>query len=141
MARPSLGSHDYIVTAVSSPVMSQDKIIYYYFLSTVDTFSLALIFYCEQDMTICAACAPPGGGRNPVTPRFLRHFSMFSIPSSAEHTLKHIFKVMKSYLSSMCLGILSLSLFLFSFPPFIHLFTHAYRFCSCLRKLDLAKSG
>ena len=60
-------------------------------------------------MTICAACAPPGGGRNPVTPRFLRHFSMFSIPSSAEHTLKHIFKVIKSYLSSMCLDV-----------PFLH---------------------
>ena len=67
-------------------------------------------------MTICAACAPPGGGRNPVTPRFLRHFSMFSIPSSAEHTLKHIFKVVKSYLSCMCLGI-----------PFLHVILwHAY---------------
>ena len=97
-------------------------------------------------MTICAACAPPGGGRNPVTPRFLRHFSMFSIPSSAEHTLKHIFKVMKSHLSSMRLDIPFLQFllrpihrfayFLFFlpspthppflsilslFPPFIHL--------------------
>ncbi|CAB1327054.1 unnamed protein product, partial [Coregonus sp. 'balchen'] len=44
-----------------------------------------------QDMTIAAACAPPGGGRNPVTPRFIRHFSMLCLPTPSEHSLKQIF--------------------------------------------------
>ena len=44
-------------------------------------------------MTICAGCAPPGGGRNPVTPRFIRHFAMLCLPSPAEVSLKAIFKV------------------------------------------------
>ncbi len=46
-----------------------------------------------QDVTFCAACAPPGGGRNLVTPRFIRHFSMFSIPAPSEHSLKLMFTV------------------------------------------------
>ncbi|XP_075463117.1 dynein axonemal heavy chain 6 isoform X2 [Ascaphus truei] len=45
-----------------------------------------------QDVTIAAACAPPGGGRNPVTPRFLRHFSMLCLPTPSEHSLKQIFQ-------------------------------------------------
>ncbi|XP_051785909.1 dynein axonemal heavy chain 6 [Erpetoichthys calabaricus] len=45
-----------------------------------------------QDVTIAAACAPPGGGRNPVTPRFFRHFSMFCLPTPSESSLKQIFK-------------------------------------------------
>ncbi|CAL8330997.1 unnamed protein product [Merluccius merluccius] len=49
-----------------------------------------------QDMTIAAACAPPGGGRNPVTPRFMRHFSMLCLPTPAEHSLKLIFKAILS---------------------------------------------
>ncbi|PVD36438.1 hypothetical protein C0Q70_03422 [Pomacea canaliculata] len=44
-----------------------------------------------QDVTLCAACAPPGGGRNPVSPRLFRHFSMLAIPSPTEHSLKHMF--------------------------------------------------
>ncbi|XP_061839883.1 dynein axonemal heavy chain 6 isoform X3 [Nerophis lumbriciformis] len=44
----------------------------------------------SKDMTIAAACAPPGGGRNPVTPRFIRHFSMLCLPTPSEQSLKQI---------------------------------------------------
>ncbi|XP_036729228.1 dynein heavy chain 6, axonemal [Balaenoptera musculus] len=57
-----------------------------------------------QDVTIVSACAPPGGGRNPVTARFIRHFSMFSLPMPSEHSLKQIFQAI-------------LSGFLNDFPP------------------------
>ncbi|CAF0752073.1 unnamed protein product [Brachionus calyciflorus] len=45
-----------------------------------------------KDVTLAAACAPPGGGRNPVSLRLIRHFCMFSIPAPSEYNLKHIFK-------------------------------------------------
>ncbi|CAH8871669.1 unnamed protein product [Trichobilharzia szidati] len=44
-----------------------------------------------KDMTLCAACGPPGGGRNPVTARLIRHFSLFAIPPPSETSLKQIF--------------------------------------------------
>uniref|UniRef100_A0A3Q3ICB6 AAA+ ATPase domain-containing protein n=1 Tax=Monopterus albus TaxID=43700 RepID=A0A3Q3ICB6_MONAL len=53
-----------------------------------------------QEMTITAACAPPGGGRNPVTPRFIRHFSMLCLPTPSEQSLKQIFKaILNGFLS------------------------------------------
>ncbi|KAI8730179.1 dynein heavy chain 6, axonemal isoform X4, partial [Biomphalaria glabrata] len=44
-----------------------------------------------QDVTLAAACSPPGGGRNPVSPRLFQHFSMFTIPSPTEMSLKQMF--------------------------------------------------
>ena len=35
------------------------------------------------DMTLCLACGPPGGGRNIVTARFFRHFSMIAAAAAA----------------------------------------------------------
>ncbi|KAI5730401.1 hypothetical protein M8J76_013302 [Diaphorina citri] len=43
-----------------------------------------------QDVVLCTACAPPGGGRMPLTPRFVRHFGLLSLPSPTEDTLKSI---------------------------------------------------
>ena len=33
-----------------------------------------------EDSTLVAACAPPGGGRAVLTPRFSTHFNMFCMP-------------------------------------------------------------
>ena len=43
------------------------------------------------DVTMLAACAPPGGGRMPLTPRFVRHFTMLCVPVANDDVLKVIF--------------------------------------------------
>lgn len=43
------------------------------------------------DILLGIACAPPGGGRNPLTPRFVRHFAQLLLPPPNNQTLTSIF--------------------------------------------------
>lgn len=52
----------------------------------------------DNTILICA-CAPPGGGRSPLTVRFTRHFNLYAVPNSSDETLGWIFStIFKSFL-------------------------------------------
>jgi dynein heavy chain, axonemal len=50
-----------------------------------------LFFKHVQDLLCLAACAPPGGGRNEVSPRLLRHFHMVWICNLSSESMVRIF--------------------------------------------------
>jgi dynein heavy chain len=50
----------------------------------------ALTFRRIVDTQFIGAMGPPGGGRNPVTQRFLRHFTMLSFPDLGHASLQRI---------------------------------------------------
>nr|XP_019953955.1 PREDICTED: dynein heavy chain 12, axonemal-like [Paralichthys olivaceus] len=57
-----------------------------------DTSSLSLV-----DLQLISAMGPPGGGRNMVTPRFLRHFNIFGINAFSDNTMVRIFSNVMSF--------------------------------------------
>ncbi|KAH8387117.1 hypothetical protein KR093_004852, partial [Drosophila rubida] len=73
------------------------------------------------DVVLGCACAPPGGGRNPLTPRFVRHFALFSLPKPNEETLTQIFNgILLGFLQTFSSAIRSLS------EPMVHACVDVY---------------
>jgi len=63
-----------------------------------------------QNLVLLSACGPPGGGRNPVTPRFFRHFNMLYVPPPSNVILKVIFaSILDGHLKNFEFSIQSLS--------------------------------
>ena len=59
-----------------------------------------LFFKNVQDVVCAAACAPPGGGRNEVSPRLLRHFHMVWLTNLSEAAMCSIFSsILDGFLS------------------------------------------
>ena len=53
------------------------------------------------DLCLVGAMGPPGGGRNPVTPRMLRHFNFVSLVEMADSSIALIFNtILKNFLST-----------------------------------------
>ncbi len=59
------------------------------------------MFAQVKDTIFVSACAPPGGGRNAVTPRLFRHFNMIWLPDVPQRSMEHIFSsILKGFLST-----------------------------------------
>ena len=62
---------------------------------TIDSggfYDLEILKFKEvKDTNFVTACAPPGGGRNEVTPRLFRHFNMVWIPALSKKSMELIF--------------------------------------------------
>eukprot|EP01041_Mallomonas_annulata_P002945 gene2945-5789_t len=60
-----------------------------------------LFFKHVQDVVCVAACAPPGGGRNEVSPRLLRHFHMVWLTNLSVESMCRIFTcIFKGFISN-----------------------------------------
>uniref|UniRef100_F7F2H3 AAA+ ATPase domain-containing protein n=1 Tax=Ornithorhynchus anatinus TaxID=9258 RepID=F7F2H3_ORNAN len=53
-----------------------------------------------QDISLVAACAPPSGGRNDISPRLLKHFCMLVMPHPSQNALHHIFQLLQGLLQA-----------------------------------------
>eukprot|EP00667_Euglena_gracilis_P000011 EG_transcript_11 len=58
-------------------------------------------FFEIQDVTIIGAMGPPGGGRNPVTNRLLRHFNFLAYPTIDDDNMHRIFSsILEAFLKT-----------------------------------------
>ena len=46
-----------------------------------------------HDLSVISACAPPGGGRQKMSPRLLSQFRLLALPHPSEFSLRHVFTV------------------------------------------------
>lgn len=70
-----------------------------------------LIWKNISNVILCTICAPPGGGRNPLTSRFTRHFSMMFIPTTSENAMRTIFtSILDGFLADFPTNIANLSI-------------------------------
>ena len=59
-----------------------------------------LFFKNVADVIVTGACAPPGGGRNEISPRLMRQFSMVWLTSLSEASMTRIFSsILEGFLS------------------------------------------
>ncbi|OHT02341.1 Dynein heavy chain family protein [Tritrichomonas foetus] len=71
----------------------------------------ALEFHKLVDSQLICACGHPGGGRQSLTARFMRHFNIFNFVELQDDSLRHIFKTMlDSYLAIFDSSIQSVAL-------------------------------
>lgn len=65
------------------------NIFYYVRYDLKDTTKITL-----QDVLFLCAMGPPGGGRNDVTARFLRHYNIIGMNPFSEETMIKIFSIL-----------------------------------------------
>ena len=59
-----------------------------------------LFFKNVENLVVVSACAPPGGGRNQVSPRLLRHFHMVWLTSLSNASMSSIFSsILRGYMN------------------------------------------
>ena len=60
-----------------------------------------LFFKKVQNTSFIAGCGPPGGGRNAMTPRVIRHFNLIWVPELSKQAMQKIFvSILEGFLNS-----------------------------------------
>lgn len=53
-----------------------------------------------EGVVVCAACGPPGGGRQDMSPRLVRHFATLAIPQASEAAMASIMQpILQAFLA------------------------------------------